>query len=528
MPSISPVVQQDRLPNISDAKEPRKRAIVNSVRFKPYERPECQITKDLQSSFHRPWINSSKVLIDSAEGINKENSIPKGNISMNYIGQSVPEQPNAAHYRDRDGSSSDYNIKKQQSKLNVPELSSLSTTLFGLLSPNQMNTSMTNCTNLNLFDLSWDRSLLTTPGSLFKSTSVSPELHTQRAKSVNLSKYFNKMKQPRKIAFTTKASSISMPSMEMSSNNKLWQIDSLPGQRVQDPLSSIESGNSNRVSSSTSSVLQDIQALNRITPIGHARECQSSIQTNLREHQNNSTESRQTHHTSRPLMSENLLIPLSVQIAFLTQKFTALDKVIHPYSSLKKELSELQLFYELKAAEVESQRFKTLCIHKKQTVGSNLTSDTTNTYYDTLHMSLIRHIETVLATLEIQKECDHYGMIQMTDDYTKNSLLMHQASLHNWATGKDGKMKDGSVSPKKQRTRPELPVKAVDLMLAWYEQNTSYPYPSVKIMEKLASEGGITYTQVRKWFSNRRVRSGYTKNHTGPLNGRRYDPCGKN
>lgn len=52
---------------------------------------------------------------------------------------------------------------------------------------------------------------------------------------------------------------------------------------------------------------------------------------------------------------------------------------------------------------------------------------------------------------------------------------------------------------------------AVTLMTSWYEKHSDYPYVDYDTAEAIARAGGITPEQVRKWFANKRVRSGYTK-----------------
>ncbi len=47
---------------------------------------------------------------------------------------------------------------------------------------------------------------------------------------------------------------------------------------------------------------------------------------------------------------------------------------------------------------------------------------------------------------------------------------------------------------------------AVQLMKHWYTANRDHPYPENNIAEELAKAGNITVEQVKKWFSNKRMR----------------------
>ena len=69
--------------------------------------------------------------------------------------------------------------------------------------------------------------------------------------------------------------------------------------------------------------------------------------------------------------------------------------------------------------------------------------------------------------------------------------------------------KQGFVQVKSKNT--ELPEKAVEIMKTWFAYNSEYPYPSRKAYLSMSKEGAITVTQARKWFANKRIRSGFTK-----------------
>ncbi len=57
---------------------------------------------------------------------------------------------------------------------------------------------------------------------------------------------------------------------------------------------------------------------------------------------------------------------------------------------------------------------------------------------------------------------------------------------------------------------------------AWYQQNRTYPYPSSEMTRSLAREAGISVDQVRKWFSNQRLRGKNTYVQKGLVNPRAH------
>lgn len=64
---------------------------------------------------------------------------------------------------------------------------------------------------------------------------------------------------------------------------------------------------------------------------------------------------------------------------------------------------------------------------------------------------------------------------------------------------------------KRQRHNQPLNLKAVRIMTEWYDRHEENPYPSKSEKEIIAKEGGISVTQVKSWFANKRNRSNNTK-----------------
>ena len=51
-------------------------------------------------------------------------------------------------------------------------------------------------------------------------------------------------------------------------------------------------------------------------------------------------------------------------------------------------------------------------------------------------------------------------------------------------------------------------------MERWYQHNEEHPYPNQDATQLLATAGSISPEQVKKWFANRRLRNGNTKDLT--------------
>jgi hypothetical protein len=82
-----------------------------------------------------------------------------------------------------------------------------------------------------------------------------------------------------------------------------------------------------------------------------------------------------------------------------------------------------------------------------------------------------------------------------------------------------------SHTPENNRTelksRKLLNPKAVQLMEQWYLENYDHPYPNLESIERLAAEGEIRVTQVKKWMANKRVRSNNTLSYNQSVHPKR-------
>ena len=78
-------------------------------------------------------------------------------------------------------------------------------------------------------------------------------------------------------------------------------------------------------------------------------------------------------------------------------------------------------------------------------------------------------------------------------------------------TGISSPEESPSKAKKVRRSKRMLNPTAVDIMNKWYFEHLHYPYPSDNEKLQLATQGGITVSQVTCWFANKRNRSNHTR-----------------
>lgn len=66
------------------------------------------------------------------------------------------------------------------------------------------------------------------------------------------------------------------------------------------------------------------------------------------------------------------------------------------------------------------------------------------------------------------------------------------------------------VSSSKSKSR-QLNTRAVEIMTDWFEKHIDSPYPTDEEKQALADLGGLTVSQVKAWFANKRNRTNNTK-----------------
>lgn len=150
--------------------------------------------------------------------------------------------------------------------------------------------------------------------------------------------------------------------------------------------------------------------------------------------------------------------PVTVRSSQLHMKFLQMN---HTKSR------ELHQFYVQQSAQLESERYTAL--------GSSATNvwllNSVNMTYDDTHHSLLDRVEISLNHLE---------------HTIKQTRVRHTVS---------SKVDNSSVR----------------VMQFWYDNNIEHPYPSHEEVQTMATAGGISTEQVKKWFYNKRQRCGHTK-----------------
>lgn len=165
-------------------------------------------------------------------------------------------------------------------------------------------------------------------------------------------------------------------------------------------------------------------------------------------------------------------VPLTVRITMLNLRFMQTLQ-----TKTRAQAQELQSFYCLRSAEVESARLTAL---RSGTSNVHVTKSI-DAYYDQNHNSLIEQVEVSLASLEARHA-------------QASQLRQPPAPASQTSSNKSG---IGSV--------------AVRIMTSWYDRNSEHPYPSYETCGVMAKAGNITIDQVKKWFANRRLRLSHTK-----------------
>jgi hypothetical protein len=132
-----------------------------------------------------------------------------------------------------------------------------------------------------------------------------------------------------------------------------------------------------------------------------------------------------------------------------------------------KAADDIEQYYQSQTTMIDLERHNVLC----QMAYDKGSSDSIHKYYNLKLLSLLEGIEGKLSACE-SKKC------------------------------KGSKCKINS-----DRKSRLLPKHAVKVMQSWYDENLENPYPSREVTLSMASEGGVSVEQIRKWFANKRNRS---------------------
>lgn len=108
----------------------------------------------------------------------------------------------------------------------------------------------------------------------------------------------------------------------------------------------------------------------------------------------------------------------------------------------------------------------------------------------------------------------HIQSAQVSTSSEKLPLVAADVKSHC----KPGKRKRQDTDPaadntsyKRGRHNEPLNHQAIMIMVEWYNGHRENPYPNKQDKLKMATEGGITVSQVKSWFANKRNRSNNTR-----------------
>lgn len=162
----------------------------------------------------------------------------------------------------------------------------------------------------------------------------------------------------------------------------------------------------------------------------------------------------------------------AVQEASLQSEFRQITH--HP------KVLELQTFYFSSIAEIEKERAAAIT-SLKSSRSTHLQKEMM-IVHDRFDRKRIHLISRVTSSLQLLKQTIPPSEVGTQKDCSQ------------------GKMRSRQLSPK-----------AVQIMTQWYEQHLHNPYPSDDEKVKMAEEGGISLSQVKAWFANKRNRTANTK-----------------
>ncbi|KAK2165324.1 hypothetical protein LSH36_52g09021 [Paralvinella palmiformis] len=189
--------------------------------------------------------------------------------------------------------------------------------------------------------------------------------------------------------------------------------------------------------------------------------------------------------------------PITVRITVVNLRFM---KLIH--SKCRDQVLELQNFYYLKSAELESGRVTLL-----QTGPTSWLMSSINAQYDQLHHELIDRIEQSLELME-----RHIVDVRRQ---RKRQLAQRRGQViarpGYQTTPPAGRYPDPNAATRRVNGKHLVNEVAIQIMTNWYERNSEHPYPSYEAAGVMATAGNITVDQAKKWFANRRLKLGDTK-----------------
>ena len=247
--------------------------------------------------------------------------------------------------------------------------------------------------------------------------------------------------------------------------------------------------------------------------------------------------------------SDYHLTPVSFRSSLIIKHIQENIEFYQNNSKLCNYLHQLLKKYKSCSRDIESERMTV----KKSSASLD---ESLEQYYDNLHHSLLDRVEKSLTKLYAKHGQHQLGCkVQQKPKYDTDQVLVenrlntfsthhleHKLEANNNQVDKVQDMKTPKFvhgghynypeavrtrlvfeSPENGKNIPEadtdgckppkvmLNGKAVKVMDTWFNHHRGYPYPCARQVRAIAEEAGISPQQVRKWFANRRIRTGFTK-----------------
>ena len=191
------------------------------------------------------------------------------------------------------------------------------------------------------------------------------------------------------------------------------------------------------------------------------------------------------------LQSTDTPVPLTVSISVLNLRFMTLG------NHFKTRVAELEQMYREQAAKLESQRYHAMCTPE------GLSTVSVSVYYDQQHQDLINRIQNSLQLLEERQQLQKPRKCQRNVNKRVTATAAKHVCNSDAESKPDNQRKHNKFQP--------LNSVAVRILSSWYQRNKEHPYPSHETCEVMGKASNISVEQVKKWFSNRRIREGNTK-----------------
>ena len=286
--------------------------------------------------------------------------------------------------------------------------------------------------------------------------------------------------------------------LNTASNCHQWSPVSIPTMSEQTHLE-----NKNLPQSSLESS-EDHGNLKSIINLHSGQQCLSMSSSNLHASTmgNTSPESNNGTNLSQSCLNsseESFKLPISVRTAMLQLHFMKVK------THLKNKTSVLLTVFREMTQQVETARMKDL----EAKCNMPWTHPQLHAYYDYQHHLIISRVERSLALIDSSN-----GSKSSSSKKGKKNNNSLPERMNNTQNGQDNLQKRKCMAPRdsSQRFVSSFNPVALRIMNNWYERNQEHPYPSGDTCEVIAKASGITTEQVKRWFANRRMREGNTRN----------------